>query len=149
MVRRGRDHGLARACLCSDQDWRDILLVAAFVEVLEIQGVIVNLINCMGGEIVFTGLEFQHENHWADDCQDIDAFSKSGYAIFEVDCAARGKRCQLALQNRDLGHPCIALGSLHWEGAFLNKTTENHIGVVAEKAGYGVGVIRTIHGDWL
>ena len=53
---------LSRRCLCCDQNWHKCSIVASFVKIFEVEGVIQNLIYRMSFVVVCTDLVFDHKN---------------------------------------------------------------------------------------
>ena len=54
--------GLYSAGLGGNQNWRYVTVVARLVEVLQVQGVVPDLINGMCGEFLFTNFKLKDEN---------------------------------------------------------------------------------------
>jgi hypothetical protein len=71
-------------CACADQHGGDVFVVAAFVEVVQIQGVINNLVYVLRGESACADFEFKHED---DRAKRIDSTAHARNAELEIECA--------------------------------------------------------------
>jgi hypothetical protein len=92
--RRCCDHGPGILRLGRNEHRRDEQALARFVEVLQVQRVVINLIDRMGREGLVANLEFQHEDDRANDDDDIYALPETRHAELEVDRAPAPVRTQ-------------------------------------------------------
>ncbi len=126
-----------------DQNWCDKSIVAGFVEVLQVQGVVPDLVGSVGREFIFTDLEFENKDDRADEDDDIDAFPQPGDGIFKINFAAKGG--EDGTKNGDLFKPGIALGGFEGERIVLHEFAENRRWRLAEEYGKGGGIERAVH----
>ena len=74
-------------CASADQNRGDICVVAAFMEVAEVQGVVNNLVHVLRGECILSDLEFQHEDDRTNDGESIDSSTHAWNAELERESA--------------------------------------------------------------
>src|SRR4029453_3425028 len=97
--------------------------VALPVEVLEVQGIVPDLVNVVSRERFGANLEFDHEENWsgnqyrvdpAPDTRDDELEKDGSFEIWEG-----------CLENVNLLRPRISLGQLHLEIRIRDNTAEN------------------------
>src|SRR2546426_467276 len=74
-------------CVCADQNRGDVCFVTAFVEVVQIQGVVNNLVHVLTGERILADLKFQHEDDGANDDESINSSTHAWNAELEIESA--------------------------------------------------------------
>ena len=84
------------------------LVVALFLEVAQIECVIVNLVICSGAIFAVAALELEQKNDVAIQHNVVDALAHSRDAILKEDFAFI-ERSELVLENRNLLLPSVAL----------------------------------------
>jgi len=84
--------------------------MTGFVEILEVQRVIHDLVDCVGYVVFFSYLEFQHKNHRANDANGINALAHARDGVFKIDLPR--VTLQDLFQDADLFDPGIPLGLL-------------------------------------
>src|SRR5262245_23554755 len=72
-------------------------IVARLMEILKIKRIVAYLIDRASAELRFTHLELDHEHHVIDQRNDIDAFTKPGNRILEIDLPTRPIRLECGL----------------------------------------------------
>ena len=93
----------------TDQDRSNVCIVASFVEVVQVQGIVANLVNVLGEEGPLSDLEFEDEDDRSDDDDRVDSAPHARNCEFEIDraCVVR----QDTLKDVGLLEPCISLSS--------------------------------------
>jgi hypothetical protein len=108
---------IAAPCIRSDQDWYKCLVVAPFVKILEVEGVIQNLIYRMLLEFVCTYLVFDYENQATCDDDGVCPLSHRGMA--------NSMKFRHLLQMSNLRLPSIALVLIDCKRVMRDKLAKN------------------------
>src|SRR5436190_18832176 len=115
------------------------------MEVLEVECVVVDLINRVGGKHPLADLELDHEYDAMDDHDSVDAFSKSWNRELEIDGPVSAKGFECFLEDRNLTRPRVSLSSLDGESTVFNESTEDRGCVTIEELTDRSGIRCPIH----
>ena len=109
-----------------NENWNDRQVVAAPVEVLQVQGVVMHLFDCAAVEARGAHLELEHQNDAANDQDHVRALAhaRDGELKKDVPSAQVTKR---ALQHGDLLQPSIPLLMLEREAMRASELSQNSI----------------------
>ena len=126
--------------LRANQHWGDVRIVAAFVEVVEIEGVVDDLIEILGVKSLFTDLELEDEDDRPDDDDRVDPSPHTWNGELEVD-RARVMRQNL-LEDRGLLQPRIALRDGEVKLVLTRHPREDLVAVARTERRERAGVVR-------
>ena len=113
------------ACARADQDGSEVCVVTTFVEVVQVQCIIHDLIHVLRGERVFSDLELQHEDYWTNDAERIDSPAHARNTELEIQSAHKSGEC--ALKDFGLREPRVPLGQGEIEGVLAHHSAKDLI----------------------
>src|SRR4051812_30793810 len=143
--------GIARERLLrggSDQDWCDVWLMAGLMKVLEVKSIVPNLIDSVRLECLFVHLEFQNENNWPNEENNIDPPSQAWNRVLEVNLTVPSIAVEDILENPYLLNPGFTLRALQ-SGAIKitapHQLAKNLVGGLVQERSDLVGVVFAPH----
>ncbi len=100
-------------CRSWNQNRRNILSVTGLVEVLEVKGVIPDLVKSLGRKRFLANLEFKHKDDGVNQEKYINTSSHARYGEFEINHSR--VPLEYSLQYGNLFKPSVPLCVLQWE----------------------------------
>ena len=107
-------------------------MVAFPMEVLEVECVIPDLIDCLSMVGAFANLEFQDEDTTSRDDNCVDATSDTRHIEFQAEISINSLKG--VLKNDDLIFPCSGLSGSDGKNARMGKFSQNVIVVLRKKS---------------
>src|SRR3989442_6029999 len=142
---RGRNALLIAAGPRADQYGRDVCVVATFMEIVEIQSIVDDLVHVRGGKGLLPDLELENEDDRPDDDERIDSATHARNGEPKVDRA--GVSRQHAPQDFRLLEPCVPLSPSEVEIVPSSHPREDLVGVGGTEFGERARVVGSLGGS--
>src|SRR5437868_6182780 len=96
-----------------------------FVKILQVEGVVADLINRVRSEPAFAKLEFQNEDYWTDKQHNVNALAHAGDGVFKINLAfAVGENVS---EDIDFFEPCIELSGINRKTTRTGERAEDFV----------------------